>query len=522
MANKNLWNYQIAEKILKQFKNKDEIVFESGFGPSGYPHIGTYGEIARPKHVINALKDISDKKTKYIVFTDDMDGLRKVPLGMPEMLKEHLGKPVSRIPDPWGCCESFSEHMIKRIKSWLENQGLTYDLFKYSHEAYESGEFNPALTMLLKNYEKVNSIILPTMREESRKGWSPFMPVCEKCGKNLSTRVTKYNIDSNSIEYICDKDSEHFKSCGHSNEMSILDGNVKVGWKIDWALRWFTFGVNFEMYGKDLMESATLSGKIVKTVFNGRAPMGYFYEMFLDDSGAKMSKSVGKGLTLEEWFNMAPKESLDLFLFKAPQKAKVFSQNIIPRYVDEYLDLMKRYYAKDPSERVENDKYKDSYEFVAHDLTENPPYEYKVSYNLLTNLIAAVGKDDPELIKAYVHKYEDPKPGSNDFLENLISKASCFVKEIMLANKTSYTPTEKEALCLNNLISFLGSGNHSEEEIQTEIFTQAKDNDLPPKELFASVYKLLSGQSSGPRLGSFIHLMGEEEVAERLKKAMES
>lgn len=520
MANKNLWNYVVAEKILKQFKNEDEIVFESGFGPSGYAHIGTYGEIARPKHVINALNDISDKKTKYIVFTDDMDGLRKVPLGMPDKLQEFLGKPLCKIPDPWNCCESFSHHIIKTVLEWLENHNLSFDIFKYSHEAYESGEFNNGLSTLLKNHEKVLSIILPTMREESRKGWSPFMPICSKCGKNLSTRVTEYLPENNSLRYICDKDAEGFKACGHEDECSVLDGKVKVGWKIDWALRWFTYKVNFEMYGKDLMEAASLSGKIVKTALQGRAPMGYFYEMFLDETGAKISKSVGKGLTVENWLSMAPRESLDLFLFKTPQKAKKLALSTIPRYVDEYLDLMKRYFAKDPGIRKENDKFRDTYEFVTETIKNGNPYKYKVNYNLLSNLIAAVGKSDVEIIKNYVLKYEKEQEDSNPYLEVLIEKAGNFVKDVMLANKKPYTPTEQEMQSLNLFIKFLEESEHEEEEIQAEIFSLAKENKLNPKDFFSAIYKLLSGQESGPRLGSFIHLMGEKEVAARLKEAL--
>ena len=521
MANKNLWNYSVAEKILKQFKDKEEIVFQSGFGPSGYPHIGTFGEIGRPMNVIRALKDISDKKTKYIVFTDDMDGLRKVPLGMPDMLKEHLGKPVSRIPDPWGCCESFSQHMINQILAFLEEQELTFDIFKYSHKTYEAGEFNPGLKLLLENDEKIKSIILPTMREESRKGWSPFMPVCEKCGRNLTTRVTETLPESHSIRYVCDRDSEHYSSCGHKGEMSVLDGNVKMGWKIDWALRWFTFGVNFEMYGKDLMESAALSGKIVRTVLGGRPPLGYFYEMFLDETGAKISKSIGKGLTVNSWVEKAPKETLNLFMFKAPQKAKKLSLSAIPRYVDEYIDMASRYYAKPAEERVENGVYRDTFEFLHKRVPENPFYNYKVSFNLLTNLIAAVGKSDVELIKQYVHKYEEEKPESVPFLELLIEKAGAYVADVMSRDREPYTPSDLERSCIEKFIGFLKKGGHSEEDIQSEIFSITKANDIQPKALFTAIYRLLSGQASGPRLGSFIHLLGEDEMAGRLEKALQ-
>ncbi len=520
MSNKNLWVYAQAEKILKQNKDTDTIVFESGFGPSGYPHIGTFGEIGRPQFVIRALKDISDKKTKYIVFTDDMDGLRKVPIGMPEVLNEHLGKPVSRIPDPWGCCSSFSEHMISRIKNFLEAQNLTYDVFKYSHEAYESGDFNEALKKLLQNVEKVNSIILPTMREESRKGWSPFMPLCAKCGRNLTTTVTGYHSDRDALTYSCDKEGDQFSGCGHEAETSILNGCVKVGWKIDWAVRWYTYGVHFEMYGKDLMESASLSGKIVRTVLGGKPPLGYFYEMFLDESGAKISKSVGKGLNVERWVTMAPRESLTLFMFKTPQKAKKLSETLIPRYVDEYLDLMAQYYQGSADSRLEDGKYRHPYNFVTPDLTEKTPYAYSVTFSLLTNLIAAVGKFDVDIIKKYVHMYQTPDADADLYLAKLIEAAGVFVKEVMMAERISYEPTDPERAGVEKFILFLREGGHDEETIQTEVFTIAKSLELDPRLFFSVFYKLISGQSSGPRLGNFIHLLGETEMADRLALAL--
>jgi len=520
MANKNLWNYTVAEKILKQFKDKEEIVFQSGFGPSGYPHIGTFGEIVRPRYVIQALNDLSDKKTKYIVFTDDMDGLRKVPLGMPEMLKEHLGKPVSRIPDPWGCCESFSRHMINQILAFLEEQELTYDIFKYSHKTYQSGEFNPGLKLLLENEEKIKSIILPGMREESRKGWSPFMPVCEKCGRNLTTTATAFFPGSHTLRYSCDRDSEQFSSCGHKSEVSVLDGKVKMGWKIDWALRWFTFGVNFEMYGKDLMESAALSGKILRTVLGGRPPLGYFYEMFLDESGAKISKSVGKGLTVQSWVEKAPKKTLNLFMFKAPQKAKKLSLSVIPRYVDEYIEIVSRYYAKPAEERIENGTYREIFEFLHDTIFEEPFYNYKVSFNLLINLIAAVGTSDVELIKKYVHRYEEEKSGSLPFLELLIEKAGAYVEDVMSKERVPYQPSDLECTCIEEFIAFLREGGHSEEDIQSRIFRISRENDIPPGSFFSTIYKLISGQASGPRLGSFIHLLGEDETAGRLEEML--
>lgn len=520
MANRNLWNYQIAEKLVKQFSKAQEIVFESGFGPSGYPHIGTYGEILRPHFVIRALKDISDKRTKYIVFCDDMDGLRKVPQGMPDSLRQFLGVPVCKIPDPWGTCSSFSEHIIDRVKSWLRELGLGYDVFKYSHEAYESGEFNDALKILLKNHEKVSSIILPTLREESREGWSPFMPLCEKCGKNLTTRVTDYRVESDSIRYACDKDAEAAKACGYAGETSILNGKVKVGWKVDWALRWFVYGVNFEMYGKDLIDSAALSGQIVKTVFGGRPPLGYFYEMFLDETGAKISKSVGKGLTVENWFSMAPKESLNLLLFKHPQKAKELTFNVIPRYADEYLELMSQHYAKLPEERLDEGRYRDAFDFVTGSVPEKSPYAYRVNYALLANLIAAVGKTDAQIIKAFVCKYEDEKPESNPYLERMIEKAGEYVKNVMEKDKTPYQPSAEIRQCVSSLQSYLEAANHTEEELQNKIFATAKEHNIRADEFFKAIYRLLLGQASGPRLGSFIHLLGEKEVADRLRAAL--
>ncbi len=509
IMSEKLWNYMLAEKLIKSFPNVEKFVFESGFGPSGYPHIGTYAEILRPMFVIKALKEISNKKIEYIVFADDMDGLRKVPLNMPETLKDYLGVPVSKIPDPWGTHSSFSGHMIAQIMEWFKKFGLEFDTLKLSHEAYESGEFNPGLSIILEKRKLIEEIILPTLREESAEGWSPFMPTCEKCGKNLTTRVVNYLISENALEYICNKNTESIQSCGHKSITSIFDGKVKVGWKIDWALRWHTYKVNFEMYGKDLIESANISAKIVKSVFHGKPPLGYFYELYLDETGAKISKSVGQGLSVETWLAMAPKESLNLFIFKNPTSAKKLSFEAILRHSDEFLEIMKDHYSGKKS----------IFKLITTKVPHENPLKHRISYSLLVNLIAAVGSSQKEIVKSYLDKYEKIPLESEKYIDELIEKAKYYVDNVLMKEKIEISLNETIKKALNELVLFLGS-QHEEEEIQTEIFTLAKSNGIEIKEFFSIIYKILSGQSSGPRLGSFIKLIGEKEVSEKLRKAL--
>ncbi|OQY27137.1 MAG: lysine--tRNA ligase [Anaerolineaceae bacterium 4572_5.1] len=306
MPNYKSWPFKEASSLQRRFREQPNqpIILQTGFGPSGLPHIGTFAEVARTTWVRHAFEHLTGWPAKLVAFSDDMDGLRKVPLNMPEqkMLAENLGKPLCHIPDPFGCCESYSAHNNNKLQEFLDAYGFDYQ-FQSSQEAYIRGDFDEGLTILLEKVEEVQDIILPTLREDKRADWSPFFPICENCGRIYSTRVTGYHPEEKTIGYVCDKPVGDTPGCGHEGKTSALGGRVKVGWKVDWALRWFSYDVVYEMYGKDLIESAKLSGKITR-LMGKQPPNGFFYELFLDEEGRKISKSVGKGLTVSANFSL--------------------------------------------------------------------------------------------------------------------------------------------------------------------------------------------------------------------------
>lgn len=327
------WPFKEARQLKKRFKEAPggRVKFETGFGPSGLPHIGTFAEVARTTWVQHAFRALTGLPTELIAFSDDMDGLRKVPPGMPnqEMLVEHLGKPLCHIPDPFDECESYSAYMNLQLKKFLNSYQFSYH-FQSSNEAYTRGDFNEGLSLILQNVEAIRSVILPTIGEEKRGNWSPFFPICEKCGSINNTRVTGYHPLDNTIDYVCDHSDGLVKCCGHKGSTSIHNGHVKVGWKVDWALRWYSYDINYEMYGKDLIDSAKLSGKITR-IMGKQPPAGFFYELFLDEEGKKISKSKGKGLTIDTWTHYAPLESLLYFLFQNPKQAKRLFWGVVPK-----------------------------------------------------------------------------------------------------------------------------------------------------------------------------------------------
>jgi len=538
---KELWPYQEAERILKGFPAADTIVLETGYGPSGAPHIGTFAEVARTTWVGTALEEVSGKKWDLVAFSDDMDGLRKVPLNMPaEALTPHLGKPLSHVPDPFGCHDSYGGHNNARLREMLDRFGFRYT-FASSHRMYTTGAFNDGLARIMANYEAVRQVILPTIREEKRAAWSPFFPICEACGRINGTRVTGHDAAALTVSYICegdrsgavgddpapDDDEQEAAAgprpkgagCGAGGRVSILDGRTKVGWKVDWALRWYVLGVNYEMYGKDLIESAALSAKICRIIAGkGRAgPVQSFYEMFLDEEGRKISKSVGRGLTVDTWLSYAPKESLLLFILKDPRKAKRLSWDVVARSVDEYLQLLGRHYTEP---RGDGERRRDELGFIQPDLPAECPYAYPVSYSMLFGLIGAIGVPSPEVVKDYVHHYKGAIPSSDPALETLIAYATAYVKDRVLPSRVRPSLSPAQAAVVGSLAGYLETGAEPEaEEIQTKAFDLARESGMEPKEFFRLIYNVLTGQDSGPRLGSFVKLLGRERVAELLREA---
>ena len=325
----NAWPFVEAKKILRERKKfidqKGKIVLQTGYGPSGLPHIGTFGEVARTAMLVNALNHITDLPIEIITFSDDMDGLRKIPDNVPnkDQLVQSLHKPLTNVPDPFGKFKSFGEHNNEMLKNFLDKFNFKYT-FKSSTELYKSGFFNSTLQLILENYQGIMDIIIPTIGKERQKTYSPFLPICPEPGVVLEIPVLEINKENSKII---------FDNNGKKLEKTILDGNCKLQWKVDWAMRWYALDVDFEMYGKDLIESAILSTKIIKLLGKNN-PSGFSYELFLDEKGEKISKSKGNGITIDEWLEYASPESLSLFMYQNPKRAKKLYREIVPKAVD--------------------------------------------------------------------------------------------------------------------------------------------------------------------------------------------
>ncbi len=511
------WPFKEAQKLRQRFKQAPNtpVRFETGFGPSGMPHIGTFAEVARTTWVRHAFEFSTKWPTQLIAFSDDMDGLRKVPLNMPqqEMLADNLGKPLCYIPDPFGECESYSAYMNNKLKDFLDSYHFDYT-FQSSYEAYTQGDFNEGLEIILKKVEDVKAIILPTMSEEKQAGWSPFFPVCEKCARIYSTRVIGYDSKDNTIDYTCDREEGLVKKCGHSGTISIFNGNVKVGWKIDWALRWYAYDIGYEMYGKDLIESAKLSGKIVR-LMGKQPPAGFFYELFLDEEGRKISKSVGKGLTIDSWASYAPLESLLYYIFQNPHQAKRLFWGIVPKSVDDYLSGLNNY------ETLDSRKQPDSAIWHLFNKGTNiPSYRTSVTFSLINNLISAVGTDDIDLIMEYLKRYDASIDKFAAIIEDLVKRAMSYYRGIILPNKEYRTPTEEEREILKSLYDTLVAYDGDDENgLQTIPFNVARKFEVSPKNLFKTFYEVVLGQDRGPRFGTFIRLVGKEKMLDLLETA---
>jgi lysyl-tRNA synthetase class 1 len=355
------------------------------------------------------------------------------------------------------------------------------------------------------------------MGEDKRKDWSPFFPICEKCGRIYSTRVTAYDVDNNTLDYICEREGGLFKSCGHKGTASIFDGNVKVGWKIDWALRWYSYDIAYEMYGKDLIESAKLSGRIVR-LMGKQPPTGLFYELFLDEKGRKISKSVGKGLTIDSWMRYAPLESLLYYIFQNPKQAKRLFWGIVPKSVDDYLSGLNRYEELDAEEKVG---------LTIWHLFEKgscvPEYRVSINFSLINNLISAVGADDIDLIMEYLKRYDSSVDRYAAIIEDLVAKAMNYYRDFILPTKQYRIPTTEEKARLKLLRDELaGYKGDDENEIQAIPFSVARRVDEPPMSIFKLFYEVVFGQERGPRFGTFVQLVGKEKALALLDNACSS
>lgn len=502
-GSRSLWPYREAKKLIERFKGQTYFVLETGFGPSGRPHIGTLGEVIRTHFVALALRELG-YKAELITFADDLDGLRKVPQGMPREMEKYLGKPLSSIPDPFGCCESFSGHMNRELKAMLEGMGIPYH-FRSATEEYRRGTFNDAIRGVLSHLEEVRAIILPTRSSEVGPEWSPYFQICEGCGRLYTARITDFNPTEMVVAYACTQEG----GCGYRGESSVLNGKGKMTWRVDWPMRWHTFGVHYEIYGKDLIDSARIGREIVK-LLGSKPPEGFSYELFLTEDRRKISKSVGEGLTVEEWLRYGSPESLRLLMFKHPTKAKRLYSGVLLDYMDETLECMQAYHAGPQGRQSE------TYHFITFFAPkEEQPIEMKLNFSDLCNLVGAVGTREPEVIKEYVVRAQGGQAlEDGGELIGLIERAIRFYHDLILPHRVPSLLGLQEIPWLMRFSAYLREAEHEAEEIQQRIFALARQEGVKPEDFFRLLYQIILEQERGPRLGGFIKLLGQDRVAD--------
>ena len=509
------WPFVEIRKILKDrkdlIKSKNKITFQTGYGPSGLPHIGTFGEVARTTMMINALNHIQNIETDLITFSDDMDGLRKVPDNIPndKILHENLGKPLTSIPDPFNKFDSFGKHNNEMLKDFLNKFNFKFN-FKSSTENYKSGKFNNSLMRVLEKYEEIMEIILPTLRSERKKTYSPFLPICPTTGKVLEIALLEMNKKNGTVV---------FDNNGKKLETQIINGNCKLQWKVDWAMRWFTFDVDFEMYGKDLTESAILSNKVCK-ILGKKPPNGFVYELFLDEKGEKISKSKGNGITIDQWLRYASPESLSLYMYQNPTRAKKLYSDVVPKAVDEYLSLIETFPKQKIKEQLLNP--------IWHVHNGNPPKENIImSFSMLLNLVGSSNAENKEILWKFIHRFHtDIKPENYPVLDQLTEYAINYFKDKVEPNKKYKKPNESEKKALINLAKKLEkiTQDAKPEDIQTVVYSTGKENGYEKKlrEWFILIYEVLFGSEDGPRMGFFISFFGVKETIDLINKKIKN
>ena len=506
------WPFEEARKIIKRLeKNKKDIVFETGYGPSGLPHIGTFGEVARTSMVRFALKTLdSSIESKIICFSDDMDGLRKVPDNIPnqKVLEDNLEKPLSTIPDPYGKYKSYAEHNNSLLKDFLNQFGFEYE-FMSATEQYLSGNFDNTLKDIMQNYDAISNTILPTLGEARRETYSPFLPICEETGRVLMAKVLEIDKEKNTILYQNDRTNKEV-------ETSVLKGKCKLQWKVDWAMRWVSLGVDYEMAGKDLIESVNLSSKICR-VLGKVPPEGFNYELFLDQNGEKISKSKGNGITINEWLKYANPESLSLYMYQKPRRAKKLSFDVIPKAVDEYQTFLEKYSSQTVPEQLNNPV------FHIHNGQPNS-FKVPVSFALILNLVNASQADNKDVLWGFIKGYMgDISEDAEAYINQLLGYALSYFNDFVLPKKSYREASEKEIGYLEELVSRFSKldKNSEAETIQTIVYDIGKEAEYENlRDWFMALYQILLGQEQGPRFGSFVALYGIDKTCELINRAI--
>jgi len=479
------------------------VILETGYGPSGLPHMGTFGEVARTTMVRNAFRALTGDHwpTRLIAFSDDMDGLRKVPEGVPnpEMLREDLHLSLTRVRDPFGTHDSFGAHNNARLRAFLDSFGFDYE-FMSSTETYKSGRFDATLLTLLERFDAVQAIMLPTLGEERRATYSPFLPISPITGHVLQVPTLARNVEKGTITF-----EDPAGEPGNRTEVPVTGGHVKLQWKPDWAMRWVALDIDYEMSGKDLIESVRESSKVCRAL-GGTPPEGFNYELFLDIEGKKISKSKGNGLTMDEWLRYGTPESLSWYMFQSPKSAKSLHFNVIPRAIDDYLAFIESYKTQEPVKRIDNAVW-------SIHAGDPPTHTSPVSFALLLNLVGVANASTKDQLWAYFAKYlPEATPQNEPLLDRLMDHALNYYEDFVKPSKSYRLPDDKEKAALLDLaerLKALPVDTTDGELIQNEVYAVGKAHAFEPlRAWFGALYEVLLGASQGPRFGSFAAIYG--------------
>ncbi len=497
------WPFEEARKLVARYPAppaKGHVLFETGYGPSGLPHIGTFGEVVRTTMVRRAYALLSDVPTRLVAFSDDMDGFRKVPTNLPQqaMLAQHLGQPLSAVPDPFGTHESLGAHNNARLRAFLDGFGFDYE-FVSSTDCYRGGRFDATLLAVLANYDAVMAVVLPTLGPERRATYAPFLPLCPRTGVVLQVPLVARDVAVGTVSFV-DPDTREVVTVG------VTGGHCKLQWKVDWAMRWVALGVDYEMAGKDLIDSVSLSGRIAR-VLGGIPPEGFNYELFLDAAGTKISKSKGNGLGVDDWLAYAAPESLALYMYQSPRKAKRLHFDVIPRAVDEYSGFAAAFAGQPVEQQLGNPAF--------HIHGGPPPApDLPLTFGLLLNLVTVAGTDDPAILWGFVSRsFPGTSPASHPALDRLVRYAIRYARDFVVPGLVRRKPDAREAAALADLsarLEAVGPGADAE-AYQAEVYAAGKAAGYEPlRDWFKALYEILLGTENGPRMGSFVALYGLE------------
>jgi lysyl-tRNA synthetase class 1 len=506
------WPFEEARRILKRFQNKPPekgyVLFETGYGPSGLPHIGTFGEVARTTMIMRAFQELSDLPTRLVCFSDDLDGMRKVPSNVPnpEKLVEHLQRPLTSVPDPFEEYESFGHHNNAMLRRFLDTFGFEYD-FISATEFYQSGQFDQVLLRAVEKYDDIMKVMLASLREERQKTYSIFLPIHPETGRVLYVPMKSVDAQNGTITF----DTEE----GEEMTLPVTGGNVKLQWKPDFGARWAALGVDFEMYGKDHSTNTPIYDKICR-ILGHPAPEHFSYELFLDENGQKISKTSGNGVSIDEWLTYASTESLSYFMYLKPKTAKRMHFDVIPKAVDEYHQQLRAYEGQDDKARLNNPVW----HIHGGDV---PVSKMVVSFSMLLNLASVSGADDKDQLWGFIKRYApEASAETHADLDAAAGFAVRYYNDFVKPAKVYRAPTylEREALiALRDGLKAWDQGLDGD-ALQSLVFACGRERFDPMRDWFKALYEVLLGASQGPRFGGFIALLGIEESIALIDKGL--